>query len=40
MGDNRTQSTDCRNFGCIPYEKIEGIVVCRFWPLNKIGTVD
>ena len=40
MGDNRTQSTDCRNFGCIPYEKLEGIVVCRFWPLNKIGTVD
>ena len=40
MGDNRTQSTDCRNFGCIPYEKVEGIVICRFWPLNQIGTVD
>ena len=40
MGDNRTQSTDCRNFGCIPYDKVEGIVVCRFWPLNQIGTVD
>ena len=40
MGDNRTQSTDCREFGCIPYDKVEGIVVCRFWPLNQIGTVD
>ena len=40
MGDNRTQSTDCRNFGCIPYDKVEGIVICRFWPLNQIGTVD
>ena len=39
MGDNRPKSTDCRSFGCIPYDKIEGIVVCRFWPLNQIGTV-
>ena len=27
MGDNRTKSTDCREFGCIPLEKVEGIVV-------------
>ena len=40
MGDNRPQSTDCRSFGCIPYDKIEGVVICRFWPLNKIGTVE
>lgn len=40
MGDNRFESTDCRNFGCIPYEKVEGIVICRFWPFNKIGTVE
>lgn len=39
MGDNRGKSTDCRVFGCVPYDKIEGIVVCRFWPLNQIGTV-
>ena len=39
MGDNRGKSTDCREFGCVPYDKIEGIVVCRFWPLNQIGTV-
>ena len=39
MGDNRTKSADCRRFGCIPIEKIEGKVAIRFWPLNKFGTV-
>ena len=40
MGDNRTRSTDCRVFGCIPLEKIESTVVIRIWPLNKWGKVD
>lgn len=40
MGDNRSQSTDCRAFGCIPFEKIESRVLLRFWPLNLFGTVD
>lgn len=40
MGDNRTQSTDCRVFGCIPLEKIEGKVWIRFWPLDKFGKVE
>ena len=39
MGDNRTKSTDCRVLGCIPFDKLEGIVICRFWPLNKFGSV-
>ena len=39
MGDNRAHSADSRRFGCIPYEKIEGKVVLRFWPLNKFGKV-
>lgn len=39
MGDNRGSSGDSRMFGCIPYEKIEGKVVLRFWPLNVFGTV-
>ena len=39
MGDNRTKSTDCRNFGCIPLDKIEGIVVFRFWPFSVFGKV-
>ena len=40
MGDNRQQSTDCRRFGCIPIEKIEGKVLIRFWPLNVFGRVE
>ena len=39
MGDNRDNSGDSRKFGCIPYEKIEGKVVLRFWPLNAFGTI-
>lgn len=39
IGDNRTQSTDCRNFGCIPIEKVEGIVILRFWPFSKFETI-
>ena len=40
MGDNRTKSIDCRELGCIPVEKIEGIVVFRFWPFDVAGNVD
>ena len=40
MGDNRTKSTDSRVFGCIPIEKIEGIVSARFWSLDKFGKVE
>ena len=40
MGDNRAKSTDCRVIGCIPVDKIEGIVICRFWPLNQFGSVE
>ena len=37
MGDNRGNSGDSRMFGCVPYDKIEGKVVLRFWPLNAFG---
>ena len=40
MGDNRDHSTDCRSFGCVPLEKIEGTVWIRFWPLNLFGKVE
>ena len=40
MGDNRDHSTDCRSFGCIPLEKIEGTVWIRFCPLNLFGKVE
>lgn len=40
LGDNRPGSTDCRSFGCIPLEKIEGTVAIRFWPFSKFGGVE
>ena len=40
MGDNRSESMDCRRFGCIPIEKVESKVLIRFWPLNLFGKVD
>lgn len=40
LGDNRTGSKDCRSFGCIPLDKIEGKVMIRFWPLSKFGGVE
>lgn len=39
MGDNREHSTDSRDFGCIPINKIESKVAFRFWPLNKFGKI-
>lgn len=39
LGDNRTGSIDCRSFGCIPLEKIEGTVAFRFWPFSRFGGV-
>ena len=40
MGDNRSQSTDCRSFGCVPLERIESKVWIRIWPLNLFGKID
>lgn len=39
LGDNRGASQDCREFGCIPIEKIESTVAFRFWPFTKFGEV-
>ena len=39
MGDNRGNSGDSRMFGCVPYEKIEGKVALRFWPLSAFETI-
>lgn len=39
IGDNREYSGDCRAFGCIPFEKIEGKVWIRFWPFDLFGKV-
>jgi len=39
MGDNRTHSDDCRVFGCVPLDKVEGVVVFRFWPFDVWGKI-
>lgn len=39
MGDNRPESMDCREFGCIPLEKVESKVLFRFWPFSQFGKV-
>ena len=39
LGDNRKESMDSRKFGCIPINKIDGIVQFRYWPLNKLGKI-
>ena len=39
MGDNREHSVDSRKLGCIPYNKIEGKIIFRFWPFNVWGKV-
>lgn len=39
MGDNRENSVDCRDFGCIPLEKIESKVWIRIWPFEVWGKV-
>lgn len=39
MGDNRSDSRDSRYFGCVPISKVNGYVIFRIWPLNRIGTI-
>jgi signal peptidase I len=39
LGDNRPNSLDSRELGCIPLEKIEGVVFFRFWPFNVFGKI-
>lgn len=39
MGDNRSNSMDAREFGCIPIEKIQAKVGIRIWPFSQWGEV-
>lgn len=38
MGDNRLVSHDGRDFGFIAKDKIQSVVVWRYWPLSKMKT--
>ena len=40
LGDNRRNSTDSRELGLINTEQIEGVVKYRYYPFNRIGTID
>lgn len=37
MGDNRNRSSDSRQIGPIPLSNVQGRVILRFLPLNKIN---
>ena len=39
MGDNRNNSMDSHIWGCLPYEKVIGKAIFRYWPLNSIGPI-
>jgi signal peptidase I len=37
LGDNRGVSIDSRTFGLVPRDRIIGLVVARYWPLDRAG---
>ena len=39
MGDNRNNSLDSHIWGFLPYEKVIGKAIFRYWPLNNIGPI-
>tara|TARA_Y100001970_G_scaffold294341_1_gene451051 strand:+ start:20826 stop:21410 length:585 start_codon:yes stop_codon:yes gene_type:complete len=40
MGDNRNNSMDSHIWGFLPYEKVIGKALIRYWPLNQFGPID
>ena len=40
LGDHRNQSNDSRMWGMVPEKYIYGKAVFRYWPMNKMGSLD
>ncbi|WP_430603138.1 signal peptidase I [Enterococcus sp. DIV0724b] len=40
LGDNRRHSTDSRELGLIDKNNIEGVVMLRYYPLNRLGLIE
>jgi signal peptidase I len=40
LGDHRNQSNDSRMWGQVPERYIYGKAVFRYWPMNKMGSLD
>jgi len=39
MGDNRNNSMDSHIWGFLPFDKVIGKAIFRYWPLNNIGPI-
>lgn len=39
MGDNRSHSSDSRDWGPVPKENIIGKAWLRYWPVNRLGLI-
>ncbi len=40
LGDNRSQSSDSRQWGVVPKKDIIGRVFFRYWPFDQFGKID
>ncbi len=40
LGDNRNNSYDSHHWGFVPSDKLIGKALVRFWPLNRLGSLD